>query len=90
MAARKSAARQPEIIRSNDVIQKEDVGRVETKGDIIKIWASIAIGTLSLVIACGVLGGGMYLGNTELQLWATGLISGVAGAAITYGFNRVG
>jgi len=89
MTARKSAARKPEIIRSNEVIQKGDIGRVETKGEIIKIRASIAIGALSLLIASAVLGGGMYFENTQLQSWATGLISGVAGAAITYGFNRV-
>jgi hypothetical protein len=89
MPARKFAARRPEIIRSTEVIHKGDIGRIETRGEIIKIRASIAIGALSLLIACGVLGGGMYIGNTELQSWATGLISGVAGAAVTYGFNRV-
>jgi hypothetical protein len=89
MSARKSATRRPEIIRSNEVIHKGDIGRIETRGEIIKIRASIAIGALSLLIACAVLGSGMYFGNTELQSWATGLISGVAGAAVTYGFNRI-
>jgi hypothetical protein len=77
----------PEIIRSNEVIHKGDVDKVETKGEIIKIKASITIAVTSLLISCGVLGLAAYTGNTELQTWATGLISGIAGAAITYGFN---
>jgi hypothetical protein len=76
----------PEIIRSNEVIHKGDV-EVETRGEIIKIKASIAIAMASLFIACSILGLAAYTGNSELQTWATGMISGIAGAAITYGFN---
>lgn len=77
----------PEIIRSNEVIHKGDVDRVETRGEIIKIKASIFIAATSLLIACAILGLSGYTGNSDLQSWATGLISGIAGAAITYGFN---
>jgi hypothetical protein len=77
----------PEIIRSTEVIHKGDIDRVETKGEIIKIKASIAIAVASLLIGCAVLGLAAYTGKSELQTWATGLISGIVGAAITYGFN---
>jgi hypothetical protein len=77
----------PEIIRSNDVLHKGEVERVETKGDITKIYAAIGISLTSLLIACGVLGMASYTGNPQLQTWATGLISAIAGAAIAYGFN---
>ena len=75
----------PEIINSNDVIHKGDIG-VETKGEIIKIKASIWITVGALVIASLILGLAIYMKNSELQTWATGLISAVSGAAISYGF----
>jgi hypothetical protein len=77
----------PEIIRSKEVLHSGDVDRVETRGEIIKIKASIAIAAASLAIACAILGLALYRGNSELQTWATGSISAIAGAAITYGFN---
>lgn len=77
----------PEIIRSNEVIHKGDVDRVETKGEIIKIKASVTIASASLLIATVILVIAANGGNSELQTWATGLVSGIAGAAITYGFN---
>jgi len=77
----------PELIQSNEVIHRGDVDRVETRGEIIKIRASIAIAVLSLLIACAVLAMSAFQGSSELQNWATGLISAIAGAAITYGFN---
>ncbi len=79
--------RKPEIIKSNEVIHTGDVDHVQTKVEIIKVTASICIAVTSLLIACAVLAVAAYRVNTELQTWATGLISGIAGAAITYGFN---
>ena len=77
----------PEIIESNDVIHREDVEKVETKGEIIKIKASVSIAVASLLIGCAVLGVAAYTGKSGLQTWATGFVSAIAGAAITYGFN---
>jgi hypothetical protein len=77
----------PEIIRSDDVLHRGDVGRVETKGEIVKIYAAIGISGAALVIGCAILGISAYTGKSDLQTWATGLISGIAGAAIAYGFN---
>lgn len=75
----------PEIIDSNDVIHKGTVA-IEMRAEIYKIKASIWITVLALLVACVILGVAVYLKNTELQTWATGLISAVAGAAISYGF----
>jgi hypothetical protein len=78
---------QPEIIQSDNVIHRGDVGRVETKSEILRVKASIVIAVASLLIACAVLAMAAYTGNSQLQTWATGLVSGVSGAAIAYGFN---
>ena len=40
-----------------------------------------------IVFACVVLAAAAYMKNGELQTWATNLISAIAGAAISYGFN---
>jgi hypothetical protein len=77
----------PEIIQSDDVIHRGDVDRVETRAEILRVKASIGIAVASLLIACAVLAMAAYTGNTQLQTWATGLVSGIAGAAIAYGFN---
>jgi hypothetical protein len=77
---------QPEIIRSNDVIHRGDIGGVETRGEIIKIKASIWITFGALVVACLILLFSIYMKSSELQTWSTGLISMIAGAAISYGF----
>ena len=75
----------PEIIKSENVIHTGDVERVELEA--FRIKASIWIAVASLVIACVILGIAAYKGRPELQSWATGLISAIAGAAISYGFN---
>ena len=80
-----NSAHEPEIIKSDDVIHKGELG-VETRGEIIKIKASIWITVSALFIACLILGAAVYMKNSELQTWATGLISAIAGAAISYGF----
>ena len=77
----------PEIIKSDDVIHKGDVYRVETRSEILRVKASIGIAIASLAIAFAVIAIAAYTGNSQLQNWATGLVSGVAGAAIAYGFN---
>jgi predicted cobalt transporter CbtA len=78
-----------EIIDSNQVLDKGEVEKVNTH-EIMKVKASIAIAWASLAIGFAVLAIGAYYGKSELQTWATGLISGIAGAAITYGFNKTG
>ncbi len=73
----------PEIIRSNEVLHR-GVDHVEVES--FKARASIWIAVASLIIACIILALAAYKGNLELQTWATGLISAIAGAAISYGF----
>jgi hypothetical protein len=80
-----NAHHSPEIINSNDVIHRGDIG-VESKGEIIKIKASIWITVAALVIASLILTAAIYTKNSELQTWAMGVISAVVGAAISYGF----
>ena len=72
-----------EIIDVDDVLNTSSVESVET----IRIMWAIRITLASLAIATAALFFGIYMGADSLQNWATGLISAVAGAAITYGFN---
>ena len=73
-----------EIIESSDVLDRGAVGDVET----IKVRWSIIIAVVSLAIATTALFWAMYTDETDVQTWATGLISAVSGAAISYGFTR--
>lgn len=73
----------PEIINSDDVLAFGSVTDVET----IKVKWSIILAALSLAIATAALFWSMYSRQTDVQTWATGLISAIAGAAISYGFN---
>jgi cation transporter-like permease len=76
----------PEIIDSESVLHTGEIDKVE-RVEIIKIKASISITLGSLVFACLALVAAAYTKNGELQTWATNLISAIAGAAISYGFN---
>jgi len=80
----KKAADAPrEIIDVNDVLAYGSVSDVET----IKIKWSIILAAASLAIGTAALFWSMYNDETDVQTWATGLISAIAGAAISYGFN---
>ncbi len=80
--------KKPEVIVSDDLIKPGDVSRVETPGDLIRIkvagWiagVALLIGTLFLIAA-------LWINDTELKSWATGLISLVVGAAIGFVFSN--
>lgn len=73
----------PEIIQVDDVIKRGDVDDVE----VIKLKASMWISIGTLAVGVIFLGAALYAQNKELQTWATSLISAIAGAAISYGFN---
>lgn len=80
-------AHEPEIIQSDNVIVRGSIGNVETHGDIIKIKAAVWIVGLTLAVGCITLWLSVIYIKPELQTWATGIISAVSGAAISYGFN---
>ncbi|MCH8686481.1 hypothetical protein [Pedomonas mirosovicensis] len=74
------------IIQSEEVIKPDGV--TEDRGELIRVKAgaliaggALAIGTAFLIIA-------LYLGDTELRAWATGLISLVVGTAIGFVFSN--
>jgi hypothetical protein len=73
----------PEIIYTDRVLKRGDVADV----DVIKVRASLWVTFTTLVIATGALIVAAYSGKSDLQTWATGLISAIAGAAISYGFT---
>lgn len=77
----------PEILQSTRILHRGAVDRVETRGEMMKIKASIFVAAGALAVGCAVLGLAAYTGNSGLQSWATGLISAVTGAAISFGFN---
>ena len=76
----------PEIIESQSVIERGTIN-VEPPGEMYKIKASIWLTGGSLFVGIAVLCFAAWRGSTDLQTWATGLISSIAGAAISYGFN---
>lgn len=74
---------QREVIDVDDVIEKGSVGDVETT----RVRWSIGLTVLTMIIATGALFYSVVYSVDGLQTWATGLISAIAGAAISYGFN---
>jgi hypothetical protein len=79
--------REPEIIASDQVLHRGTVGRVDSPTDIMRVKAALVITVIALVIGVGTLMVSAANDNNQLQAWATGLISAIAGAAISYGFN---
>lgn len=75
-----------QIINVRDVLPDESVSSVET----IRVMWAIRIALIALGIATAALFYDLYQETENLQSWATGLISAIAGAAITYGFNARG
>jgi hypothetical protein len=75
---------QPEIIKSDRVLRRSEV----TDVDAIKTKWSIGIAVTALMIGTGALIAAVIYNRPELTSWATGLISAIAGSAITYGFNK--
>lgn len=73
----------PEVIESENVLRRGAVTNVEQ----IKTKWSIFIAVASLVIGSATLVAAVATGRTDLIAWATGLISSIAGSALTYGFN---
>jgi hypothetical protein len=82
------ASRKPtEIIESSEVLERGAVLRVETRGEIIRVKASMWFVGATLAIAVAVLLLAILRDRNDLQTWATGLISGISGAAIGFGLN---
>ena len=73
----------PEIINSSRVIPPGNV--VDVEG--FRTTWSIVIAVMSLVIALGILVTAIIVNRSDLITWATGLISAIAGSAISYGFT---
>ena len=80
-------AKKPEIIDTTDVIKPGGVGGVESPGEIIRIKAAVCIAGAALLIGVAGLAAALFLGDSELKAWATGLISLVVGAAIGFVFS---
>ena len=76
-----------EVIDSGDVIRPGDVTRVETPGDIIRIKAAAWIAGAAVLIGVGFLIAALWMNDTDLKSWATGLVSLVVGTAIGFVFS---
>jgi hypothetical protein len=63
------------------------VSRVETRAEIIRIKASMWFVGTTLAIAVAILLLAVWQRGNDLQTWATRLISGISGAAISFGLN---
>lgn len=80
--------KKPEVIVSDDLIKPGDVSRVETPGDLIRIKVAGWIAGVALLIGTLFLFAALWIDDTELKSWATGLISLVVGAAIGFVFSN--
>jgi hypothetical protein len=76
-----------EIIESSQILERGAVSRVETRAEIIRVKASMWFVGATLAIAVTILLLAVWQGRNDLQTWATGLISGISGAAIGFGLN---
>ena len=77
----------PEKIQSDRVIVPGSVSRVETRGDIIRIQVAAWISGAALLVGVTFLGLAIWIKDSDLQSWATGLISLVVGTAIGFAFS---
>ena len=77
----------PEIIQSNAVVPPGAVSRVETRGDIIKIKVAAWISGAAVVVGIVFLSVAIWIEDSDLQSWSTGLISLVVGTAIGFAFS---
>jgi len=73
-----------EILRSTNLIPPGNV--VDVEG--FRTTWSVIIAVLSLGIAVAILITAILLQRQDLVTWATGLISAIAGSAISYGFTN--
>ena len=81
-----TSGHKPEIIESANVIPRGNVRDVEG----FRTTWSIALSAASLAVGVAFLGVAIALNRTELVTWSTGLISAIAGSAISYGFTGKG
>jgi hypothetical protein len=79
----RAAPHTPEIIQSKAVIPLGNVSDVEG----FRTTWSIIIAVMALLIAVGTLIAAISFDKAELVTWSTGLISAIAGSAISYGFT---
>lgn len=77
----------PEKIQSDHVIVPGSVSRVETRGDIIRIQVAAWISGAALLVGVIFLSLAIWIKDSDLQSWATGLISLVVGTAIGFAFS---
>lgn len=77
-----------EIINANEVIVPGAVTRVETPGDLFKIKAATIIAGASVLIGVAFLIAALWLNDSVLKSWSTGIISLVVGAAIGFVFSN--
>lgn len=75
------------IIESDDVLKPGSVGNVESPGEMLRIKAAAGIAAASLLIGVIFLIASLFNQDKELQVWASGLISLVVGAAIGFIFS---
>lgn len=73
----------PEILNSETLIPPGKVRDVEG----LRVTWSIIIAVMSLLIGVAFLSVSLCLNHPELVTWSTGLISAIAGSAISYGFT---
>jgi hypothetical protein len=80
-------AKPTEIIESAQILERGGIIRVETRAEIIRVKASMWFVGATLAIAVAILLLAVWRDRNDLQTWATGLISGILGAAIGFGLN---
>lgn len=81
------SGQKPELIRSDELIVKGEVDRVDLRLEALKVRASVLFTAAGLLAGIVIVIWSAFTDNSDLQTWATGLVSAIIGAAISYGFS---
>jgi len=82
-----TAAHSREIIDTNNIIKK---GEIRPYTEHVKVYGAIGISVFAMIIAVGCLLLGVHTNHNDIITWATTLMSGIVGSALTYAFTKRG
>lgn len=76
-----------EIIDSDNLIKR---GEIRSYPEHVKLYGAIGISVFALIIAFICLLLGVHTNHNDIITWATTLMSGIVGSALTYAFTKRG
>lgn len=76
-----------EIIDANNVVKRSEM---QPYTEHVKVYGAIGISVFAMIIAVGCLLLGVHTKHNDIITWATTLMSGIVGSALTYAFTKKG